>query len=93
MHSTLKTYEQTGTYEFLKVLKKVTEDAEFECVQQISLTNEEFAKLLKAGKSIGAQAIGIYDTPENKDKPQSNCKRARKSQVYSNKNDFKHILK
>ena len=29
----LKTYDQTGTYVFLKVFKKAAKDAEFECVQ------------------------------------------------------------
>ena len=42
VRATLKTYDQTGTYVFLKVFKKATRGAEFECVQQFSLTNEEF---------------------------------------------------
>ena len=75
---------------FLKNFKKETEDAECECVQRLSLSNEEFSKLLKSGKSIRAQTSEISDTAENKDKPQSKCKRARKSQFSSNTNDFKH---
>ena len=87
----------------MKVFKKPTEDAEFECVQRLSLADEEFSKLLKSGKSIRAQTSEISDTAENKDKPKvnskpkqnkkkpkSNCKRARKSQFSSNANNFKH---
>ena len=55
VRATLKTYDQTGTYVFLKVFKKATEGAEFECVQRLSLSSEEFSKLLKSGKSIRAQ--------------------------------------
>ena len=90
MRATLKTYDQTGTYVFLKVFKKATEGAEFECVQRLSLSSEKFSKLLKSGKSIRAQTSEISDNVENKEKPQSNCKRARKSQLSSNTNDFKH---
>ena len=88
--ATLKTYDQTGTYVFLKVFKKATECAEFESAQRLSLSSEEFSKLLKSGKSIRAQTSEISNTVENKDKPQSNCKRARKSQISSNTNDVKH---
>ena len=85
VRATLKTYDQTGTYVFLKVFKKATE-----CVQRLSLSSEEFSKLLKSGKSIRAQTSEISDTVENKDKPHSNCKRARKTQLSSNTNEFKH---
>ena len=90
MRATLKTYDQTGTYVFLKVFKKATEGAEFECVQRLSLSSKKTSKLLKSGKSIRAQTSEISDNVENKEKPQSNCKRARKSQFSSNTNDFKH---
>ena len=73
VRATLKTCDQTGTYVFLKVFKKATECAEFECVQRLSLRSEEFSKLLKSEKSIRAQTSEIFDTVENKDKPQSNC--------------------
>ena len=49
VRATLKTYDQTGTYVFLKVFKKATECAEFECVQRLSLSSDEFSKLLKSG--------------------------------------------
>ena len=93
VRATLKTYDQTGTYVFLKVFKKATEGAEFECVQRLFLSSEEFSKLLKSEKSIREQTSEISDTFENKDKPQTNkdnCKRARKSQLSSNTIDFKH---
>ena len=48
VRDTLKTYDQTGNYVFLKVFKKATEGAEFECVQRLSLSSEEFSKLLKS---------------------------------------------
>ena len=89
VHSTLKTYDQTATYVLLKVFKKATEGAEFECVQRLCLTSKEFLKFLKSGKSIRAQTEENSDTVENKDKPQSNFKRARKSQLSSNKINFK----
>ena len=50
VRATLKTYDQSGTYVFLKFFKKATEGAEFECVQRLSLSREEFSKLLKSGK-------------------------------------------
>ena len=91
VRATLKTYDQTGAYVFLKVFKKATEGAEFECVQRRSLSSEEFIKkILKSGTSIRAQTSENSGTIENKDKPQSNCKRARKSQFSSNTNDCKH---
>ena len=54
VRATLKTYDQIGTYVFLKVFKKAIEGAEFECVQRLFLTNEEVLKLLKSGKLIRA---------------------------------------
>ena len=42
VHATLKTYDQTGTYVFLKVFKKATEGAEFECVQRLSFAAKNF---------------------------------------------------
>ena len=45
VRATLKTYERTGTYVFLKLFKKVAEDYEFEL--RISLTLEAFGNLVK----------------------------------------------
>ena len=50
IRATLKTYEKTGTYVFLKLFKKVDVDYEFQ--QQLSLTTEEFDKLIKKAPKI-----------------------------------------
>ena len=50
IRATLKTYEKTGTYVFLKLFKKVDDDYEFQ--QRLSLTTEEFDKLFKKAPKI-----------------------------------------
>ena len=45
IRATLKTYENTGTYVFLKLIKR--KDKEYEIEQRISLTTEKFDKLMK----------------------------------------------
>ena len=50
IRATLKTYEKTGTYVFLKLFKKVDVDYEFQ--QRLSLTTEEFDKLIKKAPKI-----------------------------------------
>ena len=80
MPATLKTYDQTGRYLFLKVFKKTTEDAEFQCEQRLSSTSEKFSKILKSRKIIRVQTSEISDTVESKGNPQSKGKRARKTQ-------------
>ena len=45
IRATLKTYEKTGTYVFLKLFKKADDDYEFQ--QRLSLTTEEIDKLIK----------------------------------------------
>ena len=50
IRATLKTYEKTGTYVFLKLFKKVDDDYEFR--QRLSLTTEEFDKLIKKAPKI-----------------------------------------
>ena len=45
VRATLKTYERTGKYVFLKLFKKAAEDYEFE--QSVSLTLEAFGNLVK----------------------------------------------
>ena len=69
VRATLKTYDKTGTYVLLSVFKKTTEDAEIECVQRLSLSSEEFSKLLKSGKSICVQTCENSDSVENKGNP------------------------
>ena len=50
IRATLKTYEKSGTYVFLKLFKKVDDDYEFQ--QRLSLTTEEFDKLIKKAPKI-----------------------------------------
>ena len=51
IRATVKTYEKTGVYIFVKLFKKKTE-GEFTLWQKICFTQEEFEKLLGAGKLI-----------------------------------------
>ena len=46
----LKTYERTGTYVFLKLFEKATDDYEFE--QRISLTLGKFENLVSSARKI-----------------------------------------
>ena len=50
IRATLKTYERTGTYVFLKLFKKAAEEYEFE--QRISLTLQEFGSLVNSAEKI-----------------------------------------
>ena len=61
VRATLKTYERTGTYVFLKLFKKAAEDYEFE--QRISLTLEEFGNLVKKAEKIREAAATQNSKP------------------------------
>ena len=50
IRATLKTYERTGTYGFLKLFRKTAEEYEFE--QRISLTLQDFENLVKTAENI-----------------------------------------
>ena len=50
IRATLKNYERTGTYVFLKLFKKATDDYEFE--HRISLTLGEFENLVSLASKI-----------------------------------------
>ena len=50
IRATLKTYERTGTYVFLKLFKKATDDYEFE--QRISSNLGEFENLVSSASKI-----------------------------------------
>ena len=50
IRATLKTYEKTGTYVFWKLFKKDDDDYEFH--QRLSLTTEEFDKLIKKHQKL-----------------------------------------
>ena len=54
VRATLKRYERTGSYVFLKVFKNVSgsDDGEYKMHHQISLTMEEFEKLVSLAEKI-----------------------------------------
>ena len=52
IRATLKTYEKTGTYVLLKLFKKVDDD-DYEFQQRLSLTTEDFDKLIKKRQKLG----------------------------------------
>ena len=54
VRATLKRYERTGTYVFLKVFKNVSgsDDGEYKMHHQISLTMNEFEKLMYMADQI-----------------------------------------
>ena len=66
IRATLKTYEKTGTYVFLKLFKKVDDDYEFQ--QLLSLTTEELDKLIKKAPKIREIVILSSQEAEPKSK-------------------------
>ena len=66
VRGTLKTYERTGTYVFLRLFKKAAEDYEFE--QRISVTLEEFGNLVKEAEKVRESAS--QDSPSKSPPPQ-----------------------
>ena len=65
VRATLKRYERTGTYVFLKVFKNVSgsDDGEYKMHHQISLTMNEFEKLMYM-----ADQIRYYKNVDDHDK-------------------------
>ena len=53
IRATVKTYERTGNYVFLKLLKKAESDYEFQ--QRVSLTVQEFENLIEKSADIRSQ--------------------------------------
>ena len=60
IRATIKSYEKTGSYVFLKLFKKTEHDYEFQ--QRITLTLEEFEKLMNKSPKIRAIANNSNDT-------------------------------
>ena len=56
IRATVKSYENTGAYVFLKLFKKV--DKEYELQQRITLTLDEFELLSKRSAKIRSGAVG-----------------------------------
>ena len=92
VRATLKTYERTGTYVFLKLLKKAAEDYEFE--QRISLTLEEFGNLVKKAEKI-REAAATQDSkpPPAKKQKFDQCSRGGGSNVWVLSQLFQTISK
>ena len=63
IRATLKTYENTGTYVFLQLFNR--KDNEYEFEQRISLTTEEFDKLMK--KKVAAYKTRCQSQKGKKD--------------------------
>ena len=59
VRATIKTYEKSGSYVFLKLFKKAERDYEFQ--QRITLTLEEFEKLTKKSPKIRSAANSSND--------------------------------
>ena len=62
IRATLKTYEWTGTYVFLKLFKKATDDYEFE--QRIPLTLGEFENLVSSAGKIQNSVADQQSSPK-----------------------------
>ena len=67
VRATLKTYEKTGTYVFLKLFKKTAEDYEFE--QRISLTLQEFGSLVNTAEKILESVVQEMSAKDCSTKP------------------------
>ena len=68
IRATLKTYERTKTYVFLKLFKKTAEEYEFE--QRISLTLQEFGNLVNtAEKILESEEKSTKDCSKNRKRP------------------------
>ena len=60
IRATIKSYEKTGNYVFLKLFKKAEHNYEFQ--QRITLTLEEFEMLIKKSPIIRSTANNSNDT-------------------------------
>ena len=80
IRASLKTYEKTGTYVSLKLVKK--DDDEYEFQQRISLTTDEFDNLLKKASKI-REAFPVKDSETKKQKTDSPSP-AKKSKINLN---------
>ena len=86
IRATLKTYDGTGTYEFLKLLKKAESDYEFQ--QRISFTAHEFENLIEKSGNIRSRFTeDEYTKPPTAKKPRFQQKLKENSKTNtSNKN-------
>ena len=81
IRATLKTYEKTGTYVFLKLFKKVDDEYEFQ-QQRISLTTDEFDNLIKKASKIREPfPVNDSETKKQKTDPPSPAKKSKISLI------------
>ena len=81
IRATVKTYERTGTYVFLKLFKKAESDYEFQ--QRVSPTVQEFENLIEKSADIRAQVTQMEST---KPPPAKKPRFQQKSEEISNNN-------
>ena len=84
IRATVKTYERTGSFVFLKLFKKAESDYEFQ--QRVSLSVQEFEKLIEKSADIRSQFTEEESTkPPPAKKPRFQQKSEKISKT-SNKN-------
>ena len=81
IRATVKTYERTGTYVFLKMFKKAESDYDFQ--QKVSITVKEFENLIEKSADIRSQFTQEEST---KPPPAKKPRFPRKSEEISNTN-------
>ena len=81
IRATVEAYERTGTYVFLKLLKKAESDYEFQ--QRVSLTVQEFENLIENSADIRVQFTQEQST---KPPPAKKPRFQQKSEEISNNN-------
>ena len=72
LRSTLRTYERTGKYVFLKLFKKTADEKKFE--QRISLNLQEFRSLVKTAQNILESVVQDKSAKDCSTKPPPNKK-------------------
>ena len=81
--ATVKSYENTGAYVFLKLFKKV--DKEYELQQRITLTLDEFELLSKRSAKIRSAAVETATENDHTNKtPAARRRKTKKDDEYDN---------
>ena len=83
IRATVKSYENTGAYVFLKLFKKV--DKEYELQQRITLTLDEFELLSKRSAKIRSAAAGTATENDQANKaPAAKRRKTKKDDEHDN---------
>ena len=83
IRATVKSYENTGAYVFLKLFKKV--DKEYEPQQRITLTFDEFELLSKRSTKIQSAALGTATENDQANKaPAAKIRKTKKDDEHDN---------